>query len=254
MAKDISACFEITHAILHEPELRSFLHALCTFDGGRWRPERYNNSEPIKRPFSDDQTEEVIKLWMMGGIGIMFKRVTSPKFDIDFTGERPHNLVHDKFRMDVDTGYLRTAGSEDALLGLLSCLYDHLRPAYGYVAHYQDFLEKNRVVFKQGLATVERWVGRELGTCLPGTYWANWFGPQYAEFFGPEKLASAPCFRKEKMADGGYLILTSASPLNYPQPEAKEAERALAEHLGADAFFDIAEPDRPTTSPWPKAA
>jgi hypothetical protein len=133
----------------------------------------------------------------------------------------------------------------------MNSLYDVLRPAHGYAAMNQDYEAKNRLVYrKDDKTTVQEWVGRDLERCLRGVYWANWFGPDYVNFFGQERIQSAPCHRTIRLPDGGFLLVTTPRPFDSERPEGKRAERLLLDHLGADAFFDISAPERPTRSPW----
>jgi len=69
MPKDISVEFSITHSILEEGYLLEVLRCVSTFDSGRWRPDRYNNCEPINKGFSADHIDEVVNLWIAGRIG-----------------------------------------------------------------------------------------------------------------------------------------------------------------------------------------
>ena len=84
---------------------------------------------------------------------------------------------------------------------------------------------------------------------LVDIYWMNLFGPPYVEFFGEEKLLTAPCYRRERLPDGGFLILTSPSPLLHDKPETKKLETALKDHLNNDAFFDRSNPEKKLRAP-----
>lgn len=250
MAKEVVAEFSITHKILNESLLRTVLERLSTFDAGRWGPDRYNNSEPVKWPFDRQEIDKVIQLWMTGGTGIMLKRLSIPKYDLDFSGERPNLVVKVQASLYLENKFLRDPAGLEASLNFAKLLYELFRPAYGHAEHAKDFSAKNQLTYKQGVTVVQKWVGRKLDKCLPGVYWANWFGPEYVKFFGAEKFKSAPCYRNEELSDGGYLILISPSPFDYGEAETAEAERALMDHLGVDAFFDTKQHERDTRSPW----
>lgn len=85
---------------------------------------------------------------------------------------------------------------------------------------------------------------------LPGIFWANFLAPPFVDFYSRAKIQAAPAYVKKELFDGGYLILTSRSPLEYVKPETKTMERSLIEYLGIDTVFDKTLPDRVLRSPF----
>ena len=71
---------------------------------------------------------------------------------------------------------------------------------------------------------------------LPGIFWANFFGPEYVDMFGRNKLISAPWQKTEDLPDGGILTFISESPLNTAEPEYQVRKKKLYSYLGEDAF------------------
>lgn len=253
MAKDIELHFDITHGILERSFLEAFLSWIENFDDGKWQPERYNNASPAKYIFSPETLQAVIEKWTEENIGILLKRISFPKYDLDFSGQRDKLLVKNQLYINFENRLFARSDGIESFLRFANGLYDLIRPAHGYTAHRKDYLAKNMQVTypsESNVSRVETWVGRDLSKCLRGIYWANWFGPVYVDFFGRKRLESAPCFRRDHLSDGGYLILTTATPLQHDTSQAKHLEQALREHLGPDAFFDIMAPHRPTRSPW----
>jgi hypothetical protein len=253
LPKEIEAHFDITHETLSPATLRHFLEWLNDFQGGKWRPERYNNAEPIKYPYSPAVISDVTNKWIKENIGMVLKRTSAPKYELDFGGQHTKLLVKNELTIYLDSALFQQSQDAESCLTFLNALYMTLRPAYGYSVHRKNYLAKNmQIIYPEGgnVSSMETWVGRDLSKCLRGIYWANWFGPVYVEFFGEERLESAPCFRKERLSNGGYLILTAATPMEYEAPQAREIEEAVRDHLGADAFFDIRAPHRLTRSPW----
>lgn len=253
MAKNIELHFDITHSILERGFLDGFLKWMASFDNGKWRPEKYNNASPAKYNFPTDSAEAVIEKWLRENIGILLKRISSPKYDLDFSGQRMKLLVKNQLDMNIENQLFEEPKGVQSFLQFANALYDSVRPAYGYAAHRKDYLAKNMQITYPShgnVSRVETWVGRDLSKCMRGIYWANWFGPIYVDFFGRKRMESAPCFWKENLPDGGYLILTSATPFEYDNPDVKAMEQALREHLGVDAFYDISAPHRLTRSPW----
>lgn len=253
MSKDIEAHFEMTHQILSPTSLLQFLKWLNDISEGRWRPERYNSAEPVRYPYSPIRITEVVDKWIKENIGMILKRLSPPKYEMDFTGQRNRLLVKNQLTIYLDTMLFKESQSVDGCLEFLNALYAVLRPVWGYSVHRKDYLAKNlQITYRDegNVSRVETWLGRDLSKCLSGIYWANWFSPAYVEFFGRERLESAPCFKKKCLPDGGYLILTASTPMEFGTSETKHVEHALREHLGADAFFDIRMPHRPMRSPW----
>lgn len=78
---------------------------------------------------------------------------------------------------------------------------------------------------------------------LPGIFWANFFGPEYVDMFGRNKLVSAPWHRTEDLPDGGMLTFVSESPLNASEPEYQIRKKELYSYLGEDAFTGALRPN-----------
>ncbi|HVH16170.1 MAG TPA: hypothetical protein VNA15_10705, partial [Candidatus Angelobacter sp.] len=76
-------------------------------------------------------------------------------------------------------------------------------------------------------------------------------GPRFVDFYNRLRLEAAPMYSKYVLPDGGYLIMTSKSPLDYFKPETKTMERNLIEFLGPETVFDKTLPDRILRSPFP---
>ncbi|MEW6179166.1 MAG: hypothetical protein AB1522_04485 [Chloroflexota bacterium] len=74
---------------------------------------------------------------------------------------------------------------------------------------------------------------------LPGVYWGNYLGPFYVDWFGREKFETLPCVHKQWLDTGGIFFTIAPTPFDWNNPAAKQLEREVRQHLGADAFFDI---------------
>lgn len=223
-----------------------------------FRPVRWGPSEPVRRPFTPEVFPQIAQLWDKHH-GLMFKRPQKPKFGIDswwFT-----NLPHAPAAQlwgSVEERFFKKEENIQAFLALTKDLFAWGNMLYGYACHRADYEAKN------GYQAVEDWGGgvkmlaegawaTNLYECLPGIYWANFFGKLFVDWFGRERMLSAPCYHCEELSGGGILLLTAPSPLDYDKPEVKELERALRKHLGEDAFFTREDPERPCkTPPFPK--
>lgn len=61
-------------------------------------------------------------------------------------------------------------------------------------------------------------------------------------FFG-ERLDLVRAYEVQRLPNGGVLILTAASPLEFGTSEVRRVERQLLDTLGREAFFDPSSPD-----------
>jgi hypothetical protein len=132
-----------------------------------------------------------------------------------------------------------------SFLELAKALYQWGQMDYGCVHNEDEYKEKNVLI--QGPVT---WYGGgRLDQMLPGIYWANFFGPRYVKWFGETKFTSLPGFSKERLSDGGWLILTRPSPTSPRDDTARQLERTIIERLGEDAFFDKEKLGKRTIAP-----
>lgn len=163
-------------------------------------------------------------------------------------GDPPHSLhlaVHEKYFEDGNRVAKFLEVSEE--------LYSLLGSVQGDIGHRKDRKTKTVVEvplkFGNREVTATKYVPANPTIGLSGIYWANFFGPPFVQFFSETKLEAAPCYKKKRLTDGGYLFLTSASPLDYARTEIKKAEQALLHYLGKESFLDSSYPERVPKSP-----
>src|SRR5262247_990514 len=68
---------------------QSLLRLLRTMDGSQWVPERWNKAEPIRKPFSQEWDDEIIRCWIEdrpAGSGEVYN-------DLLFRRKRPRVLI-----------------------------------------------------------------------------------------------------------------------------------------------------------------
>jgi hypothetical protein len=78
----------------------------------------------------------------------------------------------------------------------------------------------------------------DLRCCLPGVYWANYYGPVYVEFLGRERLLGAPWSNVSELPGGSMVCLTCAVPGDWHRAETLARQAAVRAYLGEDCFFD----------------
>jgi len=210
---------------------RAFFETLIEF-GEKLIPEKFGPYGQARDAFSPHMLEKALQFWVTpppGSLGFYGekKRPISVRFWVNWVYRESKHF--NELNLWVDQKQSAIRDSESWLIKLARRLYLWGAMDYGYMRH--EVVASGRI----GL-TLERG--------LPGIYWANFFGPLYVEFFGREKFLSAPAYFKEELPDGGFLLLTAPSPLDYGRPEVRALEEALMDHLGRDAFFEKARPDK----------
>jgi hypothetical protein len=93
-------------------------------------------------------------------------------------------------RPDIESPYFEAGAQLMAKLGIE--LYGYLKPIYGW-------LDYSPYDFLSGEAVRDR---KELDTL----YWANFYGPQYIEKYSKSFFLDSPCWKKEKLPDGGIYL------------------------------------------------
>jgi hypothetical protein len=163
---------------------------------------------------------------------------------------RPKNAEPDRLNMGLDITFFATKDHVEHFLQFSKSLYQWGDMLYGFVANRQDY--KAQTWLPQQVIIGNKLVGavgdNEVMNALPGIFWANFFGPDYVDWFGREKFDRLPCYRLEELPDGGRLVLTSPSPLEYDT--SGETQEAIKHYLGRLAFGDVQHPERPTISPF----
>jgi len=115
-----------------------------------------------------------------------------------------------------------------------------LNPIYGYTASLEEYYNKNMDLSGGGM----RAIGVNFAESLPGIYWINAFGGQYLEFFGKDRLLSAPAHEVKDFGNA-VVVYISGNGTNWNSEQYKKTEMAVRNHLGDDCFFDRSFPERP---------
>lgn len=161
----------------------------------------------------------------------------------------PKNPHPDWLNMGLDMAFFAADEHAEHFLQFAKSLYEWGDMVYGFAAHPNDYKAQTwlpqQVIIGNRLVGA---VGQKVMDALPGIFWANFFGPDYVNWFGREKFDQLPCYRLEELPDGGRLVLTSPSPLEYDT--SGETQEAIKHYLGRLAFGDVAHPERPTISPF----
>lgn len=204
-------------------------------------PERYSAIEPINKVFDPDKLDVVLDDWgdgfywkrkqpkLLGGVG----RVSSPGT------RRPH---HDRLSITISTNEALITALMHAVEGL-SLLF---RSDFSLLHPHPTRSEE--VEFSIANETLQfgprGWWGvlsQNLYEYVPDLYWATVFGPSYVQFFGMERLLTAPApFVRALNNETVYIQLSERAEDLEDRYESIAATRsAIKRHLGMDAFFDL---------------
>jgi Txe/YoeB family toxin of Txe-Axe toxin-antitoxin module len=199
-------------------------------------PEKLGPYEPFEYDF-EDMTAESLARMVIEERGILTQRNRFPEQGIYYRNisgaKKPNVFGHSMEKVEEGSGEART------FIDYAFELFKLFEPVYGRVCCMEDYRTKNLV---QG-AAAENAVGNDLRKHLPGIYWVNFFGPRYVDFFGEDRLLTAPAHESRWLGEAGILLLVSESPFDYDDPEVKATEQAVVERLGPEAFFFKSDPE-----------
>lgn len=228
----------------------AFLDILTKFG---FQPSKYGDQDPPKKRFDPLSRDKVVHEWVKHPGQLILERLGENGFQallhLSQAQNRPVLIT-----FALPDNYFGSANNVSKFLEFSEELYALFRPFQGNIAHKKDWDDKTVAIapIKIGERTIKAEVHNSPQPTkgLPGIFWANYLGPDYVHLYSKDKVESVPSYSKKELADGGYLILTSPSPLDYAKPETKKIEQDIIEYLGRDAVFDKTLPDRPLRSPF----
>jgi hypothetical protein len=204
-----------------------FIEILESIDGGRWHPERWNECEPIRKPYTAESVEKIRSVWtdVRGGNitnYIAFKR-SKPRFEAWVEVWRARRPWLNSARLKFDFKPFSGIDGVERIKEVFFRLVDWSEPVYAW-AHHSDQRHRR---FAQGTA-LDR---------LEHLDWLTYFGPPYIESFGglPRVLA-APAYEVRERSGGVYLH-ACLRPDAQELTESNELLCKLENHLGRDFFI-----------------
>ena len=211
-----------TRCPVHTPEAANAVFTMLEDVG--LGMERMNTHEPVNIPFTPDAATE---LWTKGktftgehgqhtgrvffaqhvkpSVGLHVSWQTSPDFDCV-------SII----TLDVYKGQFLK--QQEAMVRIFESLIREFTPAYAYIGSWAGFL-------RQGCAV---WAS------IPGIYWMNYFGQEYVDFIGRDRILSCGWVKTEPF---GNSIMTWTSPeLDMPDEVRAHMETLYQNRLGAEYF------------------
>lgn len=222
------------------------------------KPDLCGVYEPFRTPFSPSNLQPAIRMLVneekqrltpdtpSGGVSLMHKKKPHCIYDIEWS-RGPHTPFG-KSSCYVDAAYVRDSQHLTDWLRFCLKLLELLDAWYARFFLDEEFEHKDEVGwqtsprpgFPEGIhreaIVAGVWLHKD---GLPGVYWGNYFGPFYADWFGREKFETLPCVHKQWLETGGIFFTIAPTPFDWNTPEARQLEKQVRQHLGADAFFDI---------------
>lgn len=207
---------------VHTPEAANTIFNL--FEDADFGLDRMNNREPVNRPFSVDAA---IELWTNGNtfvskhgkhtgniflaqhskpsVGLHVSWKTSPDFDCI------SNISIDMYKGP----FLK---KQETMVRIFESLIEEFFPAYAYIGSWAGFLRQGSAVW----------------ATIPGIYWLNYFGKEYVDFIGRDRIMTCGWVKAEPFGEG---ILTWTSPnLDMPDDVRVHMEKLYRDRLGAEFF------------------
>lgn len=225
-----------------------FYELLMSFQGV-FMPDKMGRYEPLRTPFT---YANLLELWQPET-----KSSTSNNLLLGRKGGSFYSLSWgrtEKWRFNDLSFHLHqreiTKVDSMVLIRFLKEIVSIFRGVYGFICHDGDFDEQTLVTQKGPYGTNLLGSGFDIRKYVPGVYWANVFGVEYATFWGKQKLLSAPAYRVEELPSGGVLIVAYEDPLAYDSPAAREARERIKDHIGREYFFDKFDPKPCPTPPF----
>lgn len=204
-------------------------------------PVKYDRYEPFKKTFNMDDLTEVLTDWATWDL--FFWKGKKPVSQGSYiSGVNSNYHIHDSFSMDSNLNDKVVSN----FLELLFRFTQDFELTFAYIAtpyprdfDIREYYGHSIMPYTQGLS------GHHLKKGLPdGLAWGMFFGKEYVELFGKDKLLTAPVFETRAHSDGVYVQLTEniTDPLeNYES--YMELKKAFMDHVGADAFLSIDNPN-----------
>jgi hypothetical protein len=146
----------------------------------------------------------------------------------------------------IDAAYMQEPAHLEAWLDLCRSLLEFHDAWFAAICLDDEWDDHNYLTYKK--RQLPDWpqgydaghsVGTELQEGIPGVYWGTYFGSFYVDWFGRDRFDTLPCVKKQELSRGGILFTTALTPFEWNKPETRATQRAVMNHLGADAFFDM---------------
>lgn len=212
----------------HSADLRSIVAAFCTLPEGL-RPTHHSFGEnEVGKEILDAET--FLASLSKAGLGPVLKG-SSVTYDIGFFdgfvgSERikSRSIICNCF-LEVDPAFAKKFLLHMAIA----------RPVFGFACAQDERHQRNRVIVKQGVNTIESWVGRDTQKYVPGFYWLTLLSEALAEKHGiPLSAVEKIALEHIKLQGGQHLFRF------YERPDDWKSTSAVSELCASlRGVFDV---------------
>lgn len=226
-----------THSFNAPGEALALIDALTA---GLFAATHFGRAEPVRQPLAGTGRSEAIAL-LKGQHGAksgsIFLAGSKPKmmFSVDWR-EGQTCMWYAEFDAKLADKPVNCAAFSDAL----AAIFSRFPAQFAAAAPSGDWDARHWLVeeFDDGGESSTK-VGLDLEGHLPGIFWWTLFGREACEFFGRERLMSAPVAQASDLgANGGVALLADRCPQGLEGGRLSAAETAVRQFLGSAYFFD----------------
>jgi hypothetical protein len=220
-----------THNSLRDKAIGIKIFSILNNSAQDYAPEKVDNGKRWKK-LNPKQVSSFLKNWGQEN-NIVLKREKTYKSEMAILlGDAPS--IRKGISCWVEEAFFSNEVNIHQFLDTAQLFYDLLHPYYGSIHSAEHKIEMATIQDPRYGKTV---LPITLEKGLPGIYWANYFGPDYVERLGRDKLLSAPSYKIKQLSDGGLLLLTAPSPLVHANPEIYSRCQELMDYIGREFFW-----------------
>lgn len=204
-------------------------------------PTAFGTHEPLQHKFDQAARRTFVEMWSetvragsAGGFHFRAGRTLTGAV-LNLPGGHIQSL-HLNFSLAASF----VSSKAEALVGMARDVFTAGRGSFGFLCERDEYWSKNiEGAWRNSAGRLQG--GRALvidrRRFLPGVYWVNFFGEPLVGKFSATRLRTAPAVRAEEFG-ASWMLQSANRMLDWEQPESVARCTAIAEHLGADAFWD----------------
>jgi len=224
-------------------------------------PTHFGTDEPLRNTFADNK-DKFVELWSsQDTFGcVIWQRNIQPKIEgmALFGKSRYPEFNKLSWTISID--------SFDLIKPFLSNIMEFFglnQFLFGYVCLKEEYYQNNilrntpffynkrgeKIFHPPGSVSPILPVGLDLRKHIPGLYWLTLFGKIYVNWFGKDKIKTAPAYKIIELPKDAICLQLYEDPTLYNEQSSQEIVKSVKRHLGEKAFFDISDIDRETIAP-----
>jgi len=214
------------HFLGTSEKCEQLLQLLEAVDGGRWQPDRWNECEPIRLPFTRESLQSICSAWTEKSGGSitndLFFKKRKPFAEIWAQCWKAKVPSLNRVRLSLDAGEFQEKNGGERVSDIVLRFVEWAEAVYATAWHSQQM--HWRVAQGTPLAR------------LKSIDWLTFFGKPYLELFGGEQRVLSGAWYGARQVSGGLLLLASE---RFDSAEMTHSDRTLLElenYLGQDSF------------------